>query len=107
MVSNLARMEGGKNAVHQLSSPYPKYSQNETDRKIGYALKASTGPISCRYIQEVLGFTGCPSGGCGVKAPAGLGVSRRAVTALVAKERLNTMDEKAREALRRLYEEVA
>jgi putative DNA primase/helicase len=85
MVSNLARLDGGEEAIHVLSSPYPNYTNSETDAKIRHVLK-SPGPHTCSYIQRQLGFTGCPPGGCGVKAPAGLGVSRHAVATAEARQ---------------------
>lgn len=86
MASNLARLAGGREAVHALSGLRSGYSQVEIDRKIEHALKAF-GPLTCAYIQEKLGFTGCPPEGCGIKAPAGLGVSRRAIAVLEARAR--------------------
>lgn len=70
MVTNLAPLEGGQEAVHKLSRPYPGYSERETDRKIEHALQ-SDKPHTCQYIQNSLGFDGCPDGGCGVTAPIG------------------------------------
>jgi hypothetical protein len=70
MVSNVGRCADGPEAVHRFSAPYPDYSPQETDAKILHALQ-DTGPHSCAYIQA-LGFTRCPPGGCGVKAPIGL-----------------------------------
>ena len=70
MISNVGRCADGPEAVHRLSAPYPDYSPQETAAKILHALQ-DTGPHTCAYIQGV-GFTGCPAGGCGVKAPVGL-----------------------------------
>jgi len=70
MISNLARADGGRELIHELSRPYPGYSPAETDRKIEHALQDGE-PHTCQYIQDNLGFTGCPVGGCGVKAPIG------------------------------------
>jgi hypothetical protein len=70
MVSNVARCRDGRAVVHEFSAPYPHYSPQETDAKIGHALQ-HTGPHTCRFIQG-LGFPGCPPEGCGVKAPIGL-----------------------------------
>jgi hypothetical protein len=70
MISNMGRCADGPEAVHRLSAPYPDYSRQETDAKILHALQ-DTGPHTCAYIQA-LGFTRCPQGGCGVKAPIGL-----------------------------------
>jgi hypothetical protein len=71
MVSNVARCSNGAAAVHRLSAPYPNYSPAETEAKIAHALQ-DTGPHTCAFIQS-LGFQGCPPGGCGVKAPIGIG----------------------------------
>jgi hypothetical protein len=76
MIGNLARLDGGREAVHALSAPYPRYSQEETELKIEHTLSAA-GPHTCQYIQQQLGFAGCPPGGCGVKASAALGLSRQ------------------------------
>lgn len=102
MVSNLARFEGGREAAHALSAPYLRYSPTETDKKISHTLKAA-GPHTCAYIQQQLGFTGCPPGGCGVKAPAALGVSQRAVQMAEARTRLITVTAHAHQALARLW----
>jgi putative DNA primase/helicase len=101
MVSNLARLTGGREAVHELSKPYPRYSPEETDKKIDHALKAA-GPHTCAYIKQCLGFAGCPPGGCGVRAPAGLGTSRRAVRIAEAREQHAT----ALELTKRLRQEA-
>jgi hypothetical protein len=71
MVSNVARCSNGSATVHRPSAPYPDYSPTETEAKIAHALK-DTGPHTCAFIQAQ-GFQGCPPGGCGVKAPIGLG----------------------------------
>ncbi|MBI3328491.1 MAG: hypothetical protein HYZ81_17535 [Nitrospinae bacterium] len=70
MVSNVSRCADGLAAVHELSTPYPGYSPQETDAKLAHALQ-DTGPHTCALIQAQ-GFTGCPPGGCGVQAPIGL-----------------------------------
>jgi hypothetical protein len=80
MLSNLVRLAGGREAAHAFSAPYPGYSAAETDAKLDHALAAS-GPHSCRYIQETLGFRGCPPDGHGVKSPAGLAWTRPATDA--------------------------
>lgn len=74
MISNLARAQDGAEVIHQLSKPYPGYNRQETDQKIKHAVE-DTGPHTCEYIQSLLGFAGCPEGGCGVKAPVVLAVS--------------------------------
>jgi len=73
MITNLALFEGGENAIHQLSKPYPKYSFEQTQSKIDHYHKSGTKPITCRRIGEQ-GFI-CPKmvdGSCKAKAPAGL-----------------------------------
>lgn len=75
MITNIARAEGGRKLVHELSSPYPKYRVEETEEKIRHALE-NGHPHTCAYIRDTLGFDGCPEGGCGVNAPIGLAVSR-------------------------------
>lgn len=72
MISNLCRFEGGYDAIHELSAPYPEYSEQETDRKIKHAFKAS-GPISCRKIRTD-GYQCLRE--CAVKSPAGLPFKR-------------------------------
>lgn len=50
MVSNLCRLKGGKDKIHEYSEPYDGYSKAETDRKIEHALVAS-GPITYAKIK--------------------------------------------------------
>ncbi|MCM3746561.1 DUF927 domain-containing protein [Paenibacillus pasadenensis] len=69
MVTNLAPLDDGPAAVHELSKPYSGYSERETERKIEHALQ-SDKPHTCQYIQNNVGFD-CPNGGCGVTAPIG------------------------------------
>lgn len=70
MISNLALFEGGENAIHKLSKPYPKYDQKVTQAKIDHFHKSGTKPMTCRKIAEK-GFV-CPRlDSCGCKAPAG------------------------------------
>jgi P4 family phage/plasmid primase-like protien len=66
MISNIARCADGPEMCHELSRPYPRYSEKETDAKISHALN-NMHPQSCQYIQNVLGFNQCTE--CGVKAP--------------------------------------
>ena len=70
--------EPGSEKIHELSSPYPKYTEAETNQKIEDAKRAigkSVSPHSCSFIGRDLGFT-CPES-ClaiemGIKSPAGL-----------------------------------
>ena len=70
LLTNLVRLEGGRDAGHAFSCQHPTYDVEETDDKLDHATTAP-GPISCKKIQE-LGFTGCPKEGHGVQAPAWL-----------------------------------
>lgn len=72
-ISNLWRFVGGIAAIHELSKPYPRYSERETQAKIDHILNSGMGPITCETIYRY-GFK-CPKfeqGGCGVKSPAAL-----------------------------------
>jgi hypothetical protein len=54
----------GEQKIHELSRPYPRYSETETDSKIKNAEKAtgekSVGPWTCLKIEHELGFS-CPA----------------------------------------------
>ena len=71
MISNLARAKNGEKAVHTLSaSDEARYDFQTTQAKIEEALNRMK-PISCKRIQDALGYRGCPEGGCGIKCPSG------------------------------------
>jgi putative DNA primase/helicase len=73
MITNLASFEGGTEMIHRLSSPYPGYSEAETQKKINHFLESGTRPITCRVIAEK-GYQ-CPrlkDGGCSCRSPAAL-----------------------------------
>ena len=71
MITNLAPFDGGTARIHELSQPYPRYSEAETQRKINHFLESGTKPMTCRTIAEK-GFK-CPKAGkCPVKSPAAL-----------------------------------
>lgn len=73
MITNLAPFEGGVDLIHRLSSGYPGYSENETQKKINHFLDSGTRPMTCKVIAEK-GFH-CPrldSGECKCRAPAAL-----------------------------------
>lgn len=54
MLTIMARTDGGRELCHELSRPYPRYSERETDAKIDHALK-DTGPITCQRIRQDFG----------------------------------------------------
>lgn len=71
MITNLAPFDGGTARIHELSQPYPRYSEADTQRKINHFLESGTKPMTCRTIAEK-GFK-CPKAGkCPVKSPAAL-----------------------------------
>jgi len=55
--------EPGVARIHELSSPYPAYSEEATNKKINNAVKArekkKLGPYTCQKIEQSLGFS-CP-----------------------------------------------
>lgn len=67
MVSQLARIPGGRQKIHQLSREYPGYSTKETDSKILHAISRS-GPHTCDYIKQ---HWDCGRN-CGVGSPSAL-----------------------------------
>lgn len=69
MLNVLARIKGGPKMIHALSRPYPKYSKDETTKKILHAVNDS-GPPTCEYIKFGLRFD-CKSQ-CDVRSPVGL-----------------------------------
>lgn len=71
MITNLAHFEGGTKMIHELSIPYPGYSEASTQKKINHFLESGTNPITCKTLCEK-GFK-CPKfalGECPVKSPA-------------------------------------
>ena len=72
MITNLALFDGGTARIHEMSRPYPGYSEAETQRKINHFLESGTKPMTCQTIAEK-GFK-CPNlsilGKCPVKSPA-------------------------------------
>jgi len=70
--------EPGQGKIHELSKPYPGYTEKETDQKIEEALKAAdkdVGPHTCLFIEQDLGFDcpeNCLAKKLGTKSPAGL-----------------------------------
>jgi putative DNA primase/helicase len=72
-ITNMALFEGGVDAIHKMSAPYPGYDHDKTQKKINHFLESGTKPITCAVIAEK-GFK-CPkftSGECKCKSPAAL-----------------------------------
>lgn len=60
MVSIVARLEKGRELVHELSENHPNYSVRETENKINQSL-AKAGPRRCSSINAIWGKCGeCP-----------------------------------------------
>ena len=66
MITNLAPLKDSKSAIHEFSKSYPRYSFDETERKIQRAIQENK-PHTCEYIRENLNFD-CGKN-CPVKAP--------------------------------------
>ena len=73
MVSILAREAGGPNLIHSLSKGYPRYSPQETDKKILHGINNS-GPTTCQRIKTQLWDCG---NDCGVTSPVVLAVKTK------------------------------
>ena len=71
MITNLIGFRGGRDAIHELSKDYPRYSWNETERKIAHALRDAPGPHTVDYIEQH-GFRCSDCLKEGVRSPAGL-----------------------------------
>ncbi len=79
MIHNLAVFaEPGRKKIHELSKPYPRYTERETEQKIEEAhksVKQGKGPHTCDSIKQELGFLcpeDCLARKLGLKSPAGL-----------------------------------
>ena len=71
MITNLLPFRGGRRAIHELSSPHPSYSFEETEAKIEHALRDAPGPHTARYLSSH-GFVSEDCRGAGVNSPAAL-----------------------------------
>ena len=70
MITILAQIDGADDLIHELSSPYPKYSYAETQAKIEYARDFGYSQ-TCKYISESYpnACKGCGNASCD-KMPA-------------------------------------
>lgn len=76
MLSILGRCENGEQLAHEWSAPYPKYSPEETNKKLEHALEAA-GPRTCENIRHNVGdeyCKGCPNWGK-ISSPIMLGTT--------------------------------
>jgi putative DNA primase/helicase len=83
MLSIAGRCKGGLQIAHDLSRPFPKYTETETAEKLKQAIGAS-GPATCAFIGTDLGqaeYCGkCEHRGT-IKSPIILGLHKRAGSA--------------------------
>ena len=88
MITSLAPLEGSSKMIHEFSNNYPKYSFDETERKIQRAISENK-PHTCDYIRENLNFD-CGKN-CHVKAPIvyGLPSLEERFKKLVLNEKIN------------------
>ncbi|MCQ2420890.1 MAG: DUF3987 domain-containing protein [Clostridia bacterium] len=68
-LTNLAQTADGEALAHEISSPYPGYTHEETQRKYVHAAQENK-PVTCEYIKKHLCFN-CGKD-CGVKTPVTL-----------------------------------
>ena len=52
------KADDGEEMFHKWSEDYPKYNDVETQAKIKHCIK-NTKPVTCQYIKNSLGFSGC------------------------------------------------
>lgn len=71
MVCILAHQTGGAKLIHSLSRGYPKYSQQETDKKIVHAINDG-GPAKCIKIKSLYDC----GRDCGITSPVMLAFNR-------------------------------
>lgn len=78
VISYIPLCKNGREIAHDLSRPYPGYSEAETDKKIDQAI-SSAGPRTCANIEEMTG--GCYCEHCEYKgkitSPIQLGYKRQ------------------------------
>ena len=52
MITILSQFEGGAEIIHELSSPYPIYTPEETQNKINYVLDKNYRALSCQKLMD-------------------------------------------------------
>ena len=72
MLSIVARCKDAETHAHELSRPYPGYSESETAQKLRQA-KEKTGPCTCERVQKILNPGICEGCVNSVKGPIILG----------------------------------
>ena len=99
MISNLAPLKDSKSAIHEFSRSYPKYSFDETERKIQRAIQENK-PHTCEYIRENLNFD-CGKN-CPVKAPIvyGLPSFEERISELISSDKISADEILSKENLK-------
>ena len=99
MITNLAPLKDSKSAIHEFSRSYPKYSFDETERKIQRAIQENK-PHTCEYIRENLNFD-CGKN-CPVKAPIvyGLPSFEERISELISSDKISADEILSKENLK-------
>lgn len=99
MITNLAPLKDSKSAIHEFSRSYPKYSFDETERKVQRAIQKNK-PHTCEYIRENLNFD-CGKN-CPVKAPIvyGLPSFEERITELISSDKISADEILSKENLK-------
>lgn len=99
MITNLAPLKNSSNAIHEFSRSYPKYSFDETEKKIKRAI-VENKPHTCEYIRENLNFD-CGKN-CSVKAPIvyGLPSFEERISEIISSDKINVDEILSKENLK-------
>ena len=99
MITNLAPLKNSSNAIHEFSRSYPKYSFDETEKKIKRAI-VENKPHTCEYIRENLNFD-CGKN-CPVKAPIvyGLPSFEERISEIISSDKINVDEILSKENLK-------
>lgn len=99
MITNLAPLKNASNAIHEFSKSYPKYSFDETEKKIKRAI-VENKPHTCEYIRENLSFD-CGEN-CPVKAPIvyGLPSFEERISEIISSDKINVDEILSKENLK-------
>lgn len=99
MITNLAPLKNSSNAIHEFSRRYPKYSFDETEKKIKRAI-VENKPHTCEYIRENLNFD-CGKN-CPVKAPIvyGLPSFEERISEIISSDKINVDEILSKENLK-------
>ncbi|MDO4200400.1 MAG: DUF927 domain-containing protein [Clostridia bacterium] len=99
MITNLAPLKDSKSSIHEFSKSYPKYSFDETERKVQRAIQENK-PHTCEYIRENLNFD-CGKN-CPIKAPIvyGLPSFEERISEIISSDKISADDILSKENLK-------